>query len=65
MFTRKHYEATADVLKPIAEKAIREGGYRGEAYVAVQDIAVGMAAMFKADNPRFAPDKFFAAAKTK
>ena len=63
--SRKHYQAMADVIQPIAAKAVREGGYRGEAYVAVQDITVGMAQMFKADNPRFNPERFFEAARVK
>jgi len=65
MFTRRHYEAIAEVLQQRRERGKRTvdwGAYRNHmewagGSVVEQDLAM----MFKEDNPRFNTDRFFLA----
>jgi hypothetical protein len=59
MFTRRHYEAIAEVLQQhSAEQGKRLGlGFQGS----FPSIEQHLATMFKADNSRFNPERFYRA----
>jgi len=53
--TRKHFEAIAALIN--AEQSDKTG----EAWQAVRDVAVRLAAQFNIENPRFDRDRFMTA----
>jgi hypothetical protein len=57
MLSRKHFRQVANVMKEAKDKVVQD--CQPDALVALHHVADGLVQVFKEDNPRFNPDKFY------